>query len=249
MTGVGAPPSVLILGATSDIGRAVARAFAAEGHALRLAARNPDRLETDAKDYRLRFGVEVSVHRFDALDASHHADLIDALPELPTLVVCAVGLLGEVRRAETDHEHATAIMRTNFEGPANAFAVLADRMARRGSGILVGISSVAGDRGRATNYVYGAAKAGFTAFLSGLRQRLAKEGVHVVTVKPGFVATRMTKDITLPGFLTAQPDEVAQAILHACRTRTDVIYVRGNWRGIMMFIRAIPERLFKRLNF
>ena len=112
--------------------------------------------------------------------------------------------------------------------------------------MLVGVSSVAGERGRASNYVYGSAKAGFSAFLSGLRNRLAGSGVHVVTVKPGYVRTRMTDGMDLPPRLTAEPDEVARAVVRAIRRRRDVVYVRRIWRVIMLAVRAIPERIFKR---
>ncbi len=117
-------------------------------------------------------------------------------------------------------------MRANYVGPALFLGEVANRMERRGSGTIIGVSSVAGERGRATNYVYGSAKAGFTAFLSGLRSRLTKTGVHVVTVKPGFVATRMTEGMKLPPLLTAQPEEVAVAVLRSELRRSDIIYVR-----------------------
>ena len=139
-------------------------------------------------------------------------------------------------------------MRTNYLGPALLLNALAERFAHRGSGVLVGISSVAGDRGRAANYVYGSAKAGFTAFLSGLRNRLAPSGVHVVTVKPGFVRTRMTAGMDLSAGLTADPDEVAAAVVMAIRQRLDVVYVRRVWRAISLVLRAIPERFFKRMK-
>jgi len=232
----------------SDIGRAVAHAFAADGYSLYLAARDPKRLEDDAKDYRLRYGVRVSTHRFDALDLATHVAFVDELPELPTVAVCSVGLLGDHRRAQTDSEYAALIMRSNFEGPANVLNVLAERMERQRSGILVGISSVAGDRSRADNYVYGASKAGFTGFLSGLRQRLSEAGVHVMTVKPGPVYTRMTNDMQLTSLLTAQPEEVARAIKAGCRRKKHVIYVRGVWRWIMFLLRLATEGLFKRMS-
>ena len=139
-------------------------------------------------------------------------------------------------------------MWTNYIGPALLMGALAGRFEERGSGVLVGVSSVAGDRGRATNYVYGSAKAGFTAFLSGLRNRLARTGVHVITVKPGFVRTRMTEGMDLPARLTATPDEVAAAVVEAIRRRRDVVYVRRVWRLIMLIVRALPEPLFKRLR-
>ena len=139
-------------------------------------------------------------------------------------------------------------MRTNYLGPALLMGALAERFERRGSGVLVGVSSVAGERGRAANYVYGSAKAGFTAFLSGLRNRLATPGVHVVTVKPGYVRTRMTAGRELPEPLTARPDEVAAATVNAIRRRRHVIYVRPVWRLIMLLVRALPEPIFKRLT-
>ncbi|MEP4341571.1 MAG: SDR family NAD(P)-dependent oxidoreductase, partial [Lentilitoribacter sp.] len=127
-------------------------------------------------------------------------------------------------------------------------AILANRFEERGSGTIVGISSVAGERGRASNYIYGSAKAGVTAFISGLRNRLAKRGVHVVTVLPGFVATQMTEGMDLPAKLTAEPSDVADAIARAVGGKKDVIYVIPTWHLIMLIIRNIPESIFKRMN-
>lgn len=236
---------VLILGARSDIGKATAHAFAAQGHPIQLAARHAETLADDRSDIALRYSVEVSLHELDALDLTSHSRFVNQLPELPGTVVCAVGLMGEQSENEHDQDAAIRVMRSNYEGPASIFAVLANRFEERGHGTLVGISSVAGERGRATNYVYGSAKAGFTAFLSGLRNRLARRGVHVVTVLPGFVATQMTEGMDLPVRLTAEPDEVAHAILHAVSKKRDVVYVRPVWALIMAIIRNIPERIFK----
>lgn len=237
--------AVLILGATSDIGLAVAHRFAGLGHPVQLAARDAAGLEATRTDMALRHNVEVTTHDFDALALESHAGFIDALPELPRIAVCAVGLMGEQSENEADMERAVRVMRSNYEGPASIFGHLANRFAARGSGALVGISSVAGLRGRATNYIYGSAKAGFTAYLSGLRNRLAGEGVHVLTVLPGFVATRMTEDLELPEKLTAEPEEVADAIEAALRKGRNIIYVRRIWWGIMTIICSIPERIFK----
>lgn len=227
---------------------AVARRFAADGHPVQLAARNAAGLEADGADMALRHQVPVSLHEFDALDVAGHDRFVDALPSLPGIAVCAVGLMGDQAVNEQDGAAAVMVMRSNFEGPANVLAVLANRFVQRGHGTLVGISSVAGERGRATNYVYGSAKAGFTAFLSGLRNRLAARGVHVVSVLPGFVATRMTEGMKLPGRLTAQPDEVANAIAKAVATGRNIVYVRPVWQLIMLIIRNIPEPIFKRLK-
>ncbi len=239
---------VLILGARSDIGKAVAQKFASLGHPVQLAARNADSLEPDRADIALRHGVTVTVHEFDALATETHDTFVDSLPELPEVAVSAIGLMGSQEASETDIPAAITVMRSNYEGPASILAILANRFAKRGSGILIGISSVAGERGRATNYIYGSAKAGFTAFLSGLRNRLASRGVHVVTVLPGFVATRMTEGMDLPAKLTAQPEEVASAIARATERKTNTLYVRPVWWLIMAIIRNIPEALFKKMK-
>jgi decaprenylphospho-beta-D-erythro-pentofuranosid-2-ulose 2-reductase len=239
---------VLIIGATSDIGRAIAAEFARQGHPLVLTARATAALERDAQDLRLRHGVDVAIQRLDLLEHDAIQPFVEALAPLPEVAVCVVGLLGDQQASARDLAAADLVMRSNYNGPAAVMAALANRFEARRAGILVGISSVAGDRGRAANYVYGSAKAGFTAFLSGLRNRLAAKGVHVVTVKPGFVRTRMTTGMSLPDRLTAEPAEVAGAVWRACKARRDVVYVRPVWRVIMATIRAIPERAFKRMR-
>lgn len=239
---------VLVLGASSDIGRAIGRAFTGRGRPVLLAARDIARLAPDAEDLRLRHGVAVETVQFDLLEADGIDRLLAALPELPAIVVMVAGLLGEQARSAADPGAAEQVMRTNYLAPALLLGEIANRMELRGSGTIIAISSVAGDRGRASNYVYGSAKAGFTAFLSGLRNRLAATGVRVVTVKPGFVRTRMTEGMKLPARLTAEPEEVADAILAAVARGRDVIYVRPIWRLIMTVIALIPERVFKRLR-
>lgn len=246
-TGQGADAGpVLVLGASSDIARACAHRFAEAGHGLMLAARDMEALERDADDYRLRHGVSVTCHAFDALEPGTHAALLNGLPELPQIVVCAVGAMGDQAVSQRDPAAAALVLRANFEGPALMLGLIAERFEARGSGVIIGISSVAGERGRASNYVYGSAKAGFTAFLSGLRNRLAGKGVQVITVLPGFVATRMTEGLDLPARLTAQPRAVAEAVFRARQRGRDVVYVRPVWRLIMALIRALPEALFKR---
>ncbi|HBZ43294.1 MAG TPA: short-chain dehydrogenase [Maritimibacter sp.] len=239
---------VLVLGARSDIGMAVAKRFAAEGHPVALAARNAERLEAPAQTLRTQSSSSVTVLEYDALNVAGLPLFIDALPELPEVVVSAVGLMGDQATNEVDLNAAARVIRSNFEGPALALAAFANAFERRGSGTLVGISSVAGDRGRATNYVYGSAKAGFTTFLSGLRNRLTGKGIHVVTVKPGFVYTKMTEGMDLPAALTAKPEAVAEAIFAACKTGKNVVYVKPVWRLVMAIIRAIPEGVFKKLS-
>jgi short-subunit dehydrogenase len=240
---------LLLIGGTSDIGRATALHYAQAGWRIMLAARDADRAGRNADDITLRGGTPVSVHALDILNTDAFPAFADSLSVLPDTVVCVIGELGEQVRAQTDPAHATSLLRTNFEGPAMLLSLFAERFLARGSGALVGVSSVAGDRGRGSNYFYGAAKAGFTAFLSGLRNRLAASGIRVVTVKPGFVRTQMTADMKLPPLLTGEPAEVARAIFAAAeKGRGDVIYVRPIWRVVMTVITLIPERLFKRLK-
>ena len=238
----------LVIGATSDIGRATARRLAREMRLVQLAGRDLERLEREACDIRVRSGASVTVHRCDVLQLEDGVALMETLDPVADVAVCVVGALGDQSGAQRDARAAEAIMAANYVGPAVLLGALAERFEVRGTGTLVGIGSVAGDRGRGSNYVYGSAKAGFAAFLSGLRNRLAGTGVHVVTVKPGYVRTRMTDGMDLPEVLTADPDEVAEAIVRAIRRRRDVVYVRRRWRFLMWLVRMIPERVFKRLT-
>tara|TARA_B100000768_G_C11229819_1_gene354551 strand:+ start:376 stop:1107 length:732 start_codon:yes stop_codon:yes gene_type:complete len=240
--------NILILGAQSDIAIAVAHRFAEAGYQIQLAARNINNLVADKSDIELRHQINVTLHEFDALDTISHSYFVEQLTILPNIVVCAVGYMGLQAENEQEIKEASLVIRSNYEGPVSILSVLANCFEARGSGCLVGISSVAGERGRASNYVYGSAKAGFTAFLSGLRNRLAKKAVHVVTVLPGFVTTKMTEGMDLPKILTAQPKEVANAIFNAVQKKQNIIYTRPVWRFIMIIIRNIPEQIFKRLK-
>lgn len=240
--------TILILGAHSDIAVAVAHRFAKAGYNIQLAARDAQNLADDQSNLELRYGISVSLHEFDALEIQCHQLFVENLPCLPNVVVCAVGYMGNQLESERSNAAISLVIRSNFEGPASILSSLANKFEQRGSGCLVGISSVAGERGRETNYVYGSAKAGFTAFLSGLRNRLAKKGVRVLTVLPGFVSTKMTKDLRLPKSLTAEPEHVADAIYQAMLSNKDIIYVKRIWKLIILIIRMIPERVFKRTS-
>ena len=159
--------TALILGARSDTAKAIAHRFAKEGYDIQLAARNPDTLTADVTDIGMRYQVAVTQHEFDALETASHKAFVGHLPVLPDIAVCAVGYMGEQAESEQDTQATSLVMRSNYEGPASILAELANHFEERGAGCIVGISSVAGERGRATNYVYGSAKAGLTAFLSG----------------------------------------------------------------------------------
>ena len=240
--------SLLILGAKSDIARAVAQQYAANGYDLLLAGRNMIELADFAKDLAIRHDTTVSTFEFDANDFDSHAAFVEQLPQLPDGVMTAIGYLGDQQQAEQDWTETEKIMTQNLLGNVSILNILANLFAQRQSGFIIGISSVAGDRGRQKNYLYGAAKAGFTTYLSGLRNRLYKDKVHVLTVKPGFVNTQMTADMDLPQKLTAEPEQVANAIYKAQQKNKNSLYTKGIWAWIMRIIRAIPEWHFKKMD-
>lgn len=240
---------VLVLGATSDIARALAREFARRGHPLRLAARDPAAAERERADLALRFRVDATAHRFDALETEEVETFLDALPETPRIVVCAVGLLGVQDEDAADPARARRVIDTNFTGPVLALEAAARRLAALDEPTaIIGIGSVAGDRGRARNYVYGAAKAGFAAWLSGLRQKHARDRLRVMTVKPGFVATAMTEGMDLPKALTTTPEALAARIVASLEAGRMVHY-DWTWLGVMTVVKLLPEKLFARMRF
>jgi short-subunit dehydrogenase len=239
-------PTVLLLGATSDIGFAIAKGFAAQGYDVQLAGRNPAQLTPMQSDLQIRYNVSCSIHSFDALDYNGHAAFYHALPVKPDVAVYVIGYMNDNEKVITEWEESLRTIGTNYTGAVSILNIIAADFAQRKSGAIVGISSVAGNRGRQSNYIYGSAKAGFTAYLSGLRNKMYHSGVHVTTVLPGFVHTKMTEHLQLPKLLTAQPEEVGTAVVKSVQKRKDVIYVKWFWRWIMMIITTIPEGMFKK---
>jgi decaprenylphospho-beta-D-erythro-pentofuranosid-2-ulose 2-reductase len=240
--------NALILGATSDMALAIARKFASNGFSLTLAARNVQRLEAMQADIQIRQKVKVAIVQFDAIDIGSHKLFYDQLKTKPDVVLCVFGLLGDQLRAESDWAHCQEILASNYVGAVSILNLVANDMEERGHGTIVGISSVAGERGRQSNYFYGSAKAGFTAYLSGLRNRLYKKGVHVLTVKPGFVQTRMIENMKTPVPLTALPSQVADEIFEGVIKRKNSIYTKSLWRPLMYIVKSIPEPIFKKLR-
>ena len=238
--------SVLILGSLSDIAKSVARKFGENGYNLFLAARNIEELKIQSTDFKIRYDVNINTYEFDILKTETHEDFIKNLQEIPSIVICAVGFMGEQKENEKKTELRNKVLRTNYEGPVNILSDFANIYEDQGNGAIVGISSVAGERGRSSNYIYGSAKAGFTAFLSGLRNRLAKKNVHVLTVIPGTVHTKMTFGLKLPKFFTSSPDQVAEDIFVAVKKKKNIIYTMGVWKLIMLIIKCIPEEIFKK---
>lgn len=243
--------SVLVLGATSSIARALAAEFARHRYDLLLAGRDRHELNALAADLAIRYGVETRVRCFDALAFDIHQQALESwLSEdgdaIEGVVVCA-GYLGDHEAAKTDFSEARRILDTNFTGCVSALNVIANHFEGRRGGFICVISSVAGERGRQSNYFYGAAKAGLSVYLQGLRNRLCPSQVRVMTVKPGFVDTAMT--FGRPGlFLVASPEDVAKGIFKAVQRGKDVAYLPWFWRPIMFAVRLIPESLFKRLR-
>ena len=239
----------IILGATSSMARAFARAVAETGAGVLLAGRDVEDMAALAADCRLRGAPMAEVVAFDARKPDGFAGIVARMEQEEGELNAAVFVGSMPPQAEIDADPSLidGTVTDSFTGPARFLQALAPVMEARGGGTVVGVASVAGDRGRIGNYVYGAAKAGFATYLSGLRNRLTRAGGHVVTVKPGFVDTSMTWG--LPGmFLVASPEKVAEDILKAARKKRNVIYTPFFWRFIMLIIIHIPEFIFKKMK-
>lgn len=241
----------LIISSTSAIAEQIGRILAGPGAALYLTGRDPNRLKTLVEDLQVRGALQTNTEQLDVMDTANLAGLTRrAATSLGGLdaVICAAGLLPDQTQVNSD----TDLLRQTLEVNAISAMVILNEAAaffeQQGHGQIVAIGSVAGDRGRATNYAYGAAKGALEIFMSGLRQRLHKRGVQVLLVKPGFVDTPMTADFP-KGPLWASPERVAQDIVRAMAKGRSVIYTPWFWRWFMLIVRHLPERLFVRLRF
>jgi short-subunit dehydrogenase len=241
---------ILIVGATSAIAEATARLWAASGNALFLVGRNAARLEVIAADLRVRGAVLVGSFVMDATDTATHKGMLEAANTALgglDIALIAHGSLPDQKACEASVELTLSEINNNALSVIALATLLGAQLEAQCQGTLAVIGSVAGDRGRQSNYVYGAAKGMVALFLQGLRNRLAKKGVQVLTIKPGFVDTPMTVSFK-KGALWAQPDSIARGILSAIEHKKEVVYLPGFWRIIMFIIRHIPERIFKRLS-
>jgi short-subunit dehydrogenase len=240
--------SWIILGATSGMARPFLRRLAEEGAQLFLAGRRMDELEALAADCRLRGAPKAEALPFDARDPSNYRDLVTRLAQEEGTLNAAVfaGSMPDQAQIDTDPAMIEGVMADSFTGPATFLQLLIPEMEARGAGTVLGIGSVAGDRGRLGNYVYGAAKAAFATYLSGLRNRAGRKGVHVITVKPGPVDTPMTAGMKLP-FMTT-PEAVADDLMAAIEKKRNVVYTARIWQLVMAVIRAIPEPIFKKMS-
>jgi short-subunit dehydrogenase len=241
---------VLIVGATSAIAQETAKLLAAQGHSIFLIGRNLERLGAVAADLRVRGAGATGMANLDVLEFHKHRQVLDEgiafLGGLDVILI-AHGVLPDQKACEESFDYARATIDTNFVSIVSILTPVAQLFERQKSGTIAVISSVAGDRGRQSNYVYGATKGALNVFLEGLRNRLAAVNVTVITVKPGFVDSPMTADVK-KNFLFVPPATVAKRIVKAIVRRNDTVYVRWYWFWIMTLIKVIPEPIFKRLK-
>jgi decaprenylphospho-beta-D-erythro-pentofuranosid-2-ulose 2-reductase len=243
--------SLLVLGANSLIAQAAAAKFAEAGHEIIFAGRHIEELSKLAGDFSIRYKASCRAEKFDALDyPSHKKFLEDVLAKTPDLnyVLIAFGYLGTQEKAQSDFNEAHKIIDTNYTGVVSICELIAAEFESQKKGNIAVISSVAGDRGRQSNYMYGSAKAALTAYLSGLRSRMFKSGANVLTIKPGFVNTPMTYGMPLPKPLVASPQKVGGDIYKAMIKGKSVIYTPFYWKWIMRIVKSIPEFIFKKLK-
>lgn len=240
--------NVLICGANSEIAQAFAAELLSKEQVGRLVLTTSDihSVERLKQHYRARHQKEVEVYHIDVCNKAS----LNSLPRFEVdLFFCAVGYLGkDSEQGLFDHDNTRKVIEINFSGLVFFLQHIAQWMEERGRGTMMVLSSVAGERGRQSNFIYGSAKAGLTAYLSGLRNYMYTRGVHVITVKPGFMRTKMTAHLNLPPILTANPQEVSKSLYRAYKKRKNVVYVKWVWRYIMWIIRNIPESIFKKMK-
>lgn len=239
---------VLIIGAKSDIGKELAIIYAQNNYNLYLVGRNIEELELFKNEIKKKYDCEVILKNFDNTNFNMHQDFYNTLSPKPYGVIVSSGYMNTQIICEQHFNETLQTINTNYIGVVSILNIIANDMEQKKEGFIIGISSVAGDRGRQNNYIYGSSKAALTNYLSGLRNRLYKSNIQVLTVKPGFVNTKMTKQLKLPKLLTIQPKEAAQQIFEAQQAKKDTIYIKRIWFLIMLIIKLIPETLFKRTN-
>jgi decaprenylphospho-beta-D-erythro-pentofuranosid-2-ulose 2-reductase len=240
---------ILIIGATSSIAEHCARIWAARGDELYLVARNEAHVQTIASDLKVRGASSVAINCVDLNEMNRHVDLLDAAENAMdgiNVVLIAHGTLPNQASCELSVEETLAEIQTNALSTVSLLTTIANRFEAKREGTICVISSVAGDRGRASNYVYGSAKAMITAFTSGLRQRLHRSNVALVTIKPGFVDTPMTKEFK-KGVLWARPNAIAKKIVLAIDNKKTEVYVPLFWCLVMLIIKVIPQKIFKKM--
>ena len=242
---------VLIIGATSAIATACARLWAEQGSEFFLVARNMEKLQQTAADLKARGAKAVTLHCMDATDLTDHPGMLknclSAMQQIDIALI-AHGTLPDQKVCEQDVTVALQELNNNGTSVIALLTLLANQFETQRCGNLAVISSVAGDRGRPSNYLYGTAKAAVSTFCEGLRARLFKVGVHVMTIKPGFVDTPMTQGLPLPAALVAKPERVARSIIAGIEREVAILYTPGFWEVIMWVIKFLPSAIFKRMS-
>lgn len=242
--------NILILGATSAIAKHTIRLFAADEHNLYLVARNEDKLSAMKQDMLVRGAADVNYETLDLADETKHDQLIkratDTMGSIDTVLI-TYGTLGNQAQSIESYANTLKELQINCLSVISLLTILANQLEAQQSGTIVVISSPSGDRGRQSNYIYGTAKGALSVFLQGLRNRLSKSKVHVLTIKPGFVDTPMTSEFK-KGFLWVNPEAISKGIYKAIKKKKEVVYLPFFWRYIMLIIKSIPEKIFKYLK-
>ena len=241
--------TVIILGAKSDMAKMASKEFAKNGFDLLMVGRDvKSELNEFGRSIAKEFGQKVSLYDLNILDKDSTDLFLSTLKTIPDGIISFIGLLGDQKKAIKEPNHAETIFRSNFNAIVPIIDFFANQFEEQKDGFIIGVSSVAGVRAKKRNYYYGSAKAAFTAYLSGLRNRLDRSNVQIMTVLPGYVETKMTKGMDLPRWLTVSPEYIGRKIFKAYQKKKDVIYVPGIWKIIMCTILFIPERIFKKLD-
>jgi decaprenylphospho-beta-D-erythro-pentofuranosid-2-ulose 2-reductase len=240
--------TALILGAKSDIAIALAKKFAEQQYNIQLAARRPAHLKVLQSEIKIRYKVSCTIHEFDAIQYYTHHEFFGNLIPKPDVVISIFGATENEYEAFNDWEIAQRMINTNYTGVVSILNIVSKHYIGQKKGTIIGISSIAGDRGKASTLVYGSSKAALNTYLAGLRNKCFKENVHVMTVKPGFVYTRMTTSFKLPKILTATPTEFSEILYCSYQQKKDVVYVKWFWKYIMLMVKCIPEFQFKKMK-
>tara|TARA_Y100000816_G_C26047296_1_gene548878 strand:+ start:378 stop:1097 length:720 start_codon:yes stop_codon:yes gene_type:complete len=239
----------LIIGAKGDIARHIAKVYAKHGYGLYLAGRDISDLEHFKNEIKKQYNISVKLKNFDITEYDSHKHFYDSLNPKPYGTIIVSGYMHDQRECETNLNKSLNTINVNYTGVVSILNIIANDLEKIKEGFIIGVSSVAGDRGRRANYIYGSSKAALSTYLSGLRNRLFKSNINVLTVKPGFVRTEMTRNLDLPAFLTSEPYNVAEDIFIAQQKEKNILYTKSIWKYVMFFIRSIPEWIFKKTNF
>ncbi len=239
---------ILIVGATNEVSKELAKIYAKERNNLYLAGRNISKLKDFADDLMKNHNINIELKELDIEKFNTHHDFYNSLEEKPNGVIILTGYYPEHKSAMHDWDLTYRSVNVNYAGPMSILNIISHDMENRKKGFIIGVSSVSGDRGRRKNYIYGSSKSAFSTYLSGLRNRLYENGVHVLTVKPGYIYTKISEKNNLPRKLTAQPIEIAKDIYKAQQSKKDIIYTKWSWKYIMFIVKNIPEFIFKRTN-